>query len=80
MVETVDVAGLLMGTVDFDGITCEVCLAYVPDARIGDYVIVHVGFAISLVDEAEAHLTLEALRALGDVLQAELSPPDAEPR
>ncbi|MCK9902181.1 hydrogenase assembly protein HypC [Parafrankia colletiae] len=77
IVATVDVAGLLMGTVDFDGITREVCLAYVPDARIGDYVIVHVGFALNLVDEVEAHRTLELLRSLGDVLQDELALPDS---
>ncbi|MCK9930282.1 HypC/HybG/HupF family hydrogenase formation chaperone [Frankia sp. Mgl5] len=69
---TVDVAGLLMGTVDFDGLTREVCLAYLPDARVGEYVIVHVGFAISMVDEAEAHRTLEMLRSMGTSLEAEL--------
>ncbi|OAA19801.1 Hydrogenase maturation protein HypC [Frankia sp. EI5c] len=79
IVATVDVAGLLMGTVDFDGVTREVCLAYVSDARIGDYVIVHVGFAISIVDEAEAHRTLEMLRSLGDVIQEELAAQDAAP-
>ncbi|ABW12804.1 hydrogenase assembly chaperone hypC/hupF [Parafrankia sp. EAN1pec] len=72
IVATVDVAGLLMGTVDFDGLTREVCLAYVPDARVGEYVIVHVGFAISMVDEAEAHRTLEMLRSMGATLEAEL--------
>ncbi|CUU56881.1 hydrogenase expression/formation protein HypC [Parafrankia irregularis] len=77
IVATTDVAGLLMGTVDFGGITREVCLAYVADdAAIGAYVIVHVGFAISLVDEAEAHRTLELLRSLGDVLQDELAAQD----
>ncbi|MFI7545182.1 HypC/HybG/HupF family hydrogenase formation chaperone [Actinoplanes sp. NPDC049599] len=74
---TTDVAGMLMGTADFGGVSREVCLAYVPQARVGDYVIVHVGFAISLVDEAEAQRTLEVLRAMGDALQQELSPEDA---
>ncbi len=56
-------AGLPMGVVDFGGVRREVCLSYVQDdARIGDYVIVHVGFAISVVDEAEARRTFEALR------------------
>jgi hydrogenase expression/formation protein HypC len=50
-----------MGKVDFGGITREVCLAYVPEADIGDYVIVHAGFAISRVDEAEAQETLALL-------------------
>jgi hydrogenase expression/formation protein HypC len=76
---TTDVAGLLMGTVDFAGLTRDVCLAYVPDARVGDYVVVHVGFAISMVDEAEAQRTLEILRSVGGALDAELSPEDALP-
>ncbi|WP_239334273.1 MULTISPECIES: HypC/HybG/HupF family hydrogenase formation chaperone [unclassified Frankia] len=65
VVATTEVAGLLMGTVDFAGVTREVCLGYVPQARVEDYVIVHVGFAISLVDEAEARRTLEILHAMG---------------
>ena len=44
-----------MGHVNFGGILKEACLAYVPEATVGDYVIVHVGFALSRVDEAEAH-------------------------
>lgn len=54
-----------MGTVDFGGVTREVCLAYVPEAQVGDYVLVHVGFAISRVDEAEARETLELMVASG---------------
>jgi len=50
-----------MGKVDFGGVTREVCLAYVPETQIGDYVIVHVGFAISQIDEAEARETLELM-------------------
>ncbi len=53
-----------MGTVDFDGLRRQVCLAYTPEARPGDYVIVHVGFAISTVDEQEARRTLAVLRAI----------------
>ncbi|MBI3688406.1 MAG: HypC/HybG/HupF family hydrogenase formation chaperone [Actinobacteria bacterium] len=74
IMETTDVAGMLMGRVDFGGVSRDVCLAYVPEARVGDYVIVHVGFAISLVDEAEARRTLEVLRTMGDTLDQELSP------
>jgi len=55
-----------MGTVDFDGSTLEVCLAYVPDAEPGDYVLVHAGFALTLLDEEQAAKTLVALRELGD--------------
>ena len=66
-----------MGTVDFDGVRRPVCLAYAPEAGLGDYVIVHVGFAISVVDEAEAAQTLAVLRAIPDALATELGP-DAE--
>lgn len=58
--------------VDFGGVRKEAWLAYVPDAEVGDYVIVHVGFAIAMVDEAEAQRTLDVLRAMGDALAREL--------
>jgi len=58
---------LRMGTVDFGGVTREVCLSYVPDADVGDYVIVHVGFAISQLDEKEAMATLDILRQMGAI-------------
>ena len=64
--------GLLMGTVDFGGVRKEVCLAYVPDVEVGEYVIVHVGFAIATVDRQEAERTLDVLRAMGDAVEAEL--------
>jgi hydrogenase expression/formation protein HypC len=60
-----------MGKVDFGGITREVCLAYVPEAQVGDYVIVHTGFAISQLDEQEAKETLDLLVESG-ILSAEL--------
>lgn len=61
-------AGLAMGTVDFGGVTRDVCLAYVADhVRTGDYVIVHVGFAISKVDEAEARKTWDVLREMSEL-------------
>ncbi|SFI76181.1 MULTISPECIES: HypC/HybG/HupF family hydrogenase formation chaperone [Amycolatopsis] len=63
---------LRMGTVDFDGIRREVCLAYTPSADVGDYVVVHVGFAISQVDEAEAAKTLAVLSAIPGALASEL--------
>ncbi|WP_394437014.1 HypC/HybG/HupF family hydrogenase formation chaperone [Streptomyces sp. SGAir0957] len=70
--EVRDDAGLRMGTVDFGGVCREVCLAYTPDATSGTYVIVHVGFAITEVDEAEAHRTLDVLRAMSDAVEGEL--------
>jgi hydrogenase expression/formation protein HypC len=60
--------GLSMGTVDFGGVRREVCLAYVADeVKPGDYVIVHVGFAISKVDEEEARKTFELLEELSQL-------------
>jgi len=55
------------GKVSFSGVTKEVSLAYVPEAQVGDYVIVHVGFALSKVDEAEAQRVFEYLDAIGDL-------------
>jgi len=57
------------GRVDFGGVVREVSLAYTPQARIGDYLIVHVGFALSVLDEAEAKKTLEDLATLAAVAQ-----------
>jgi hydrogenase expression/formation protein HypC len=71
--DTLDHTGTFpVGVADFGGVRKEVCLAFVPEAAVGDYVLVHVGFAISLIDEAEAHRTLAVLRAMGDVLETEL--------
>ena len=52
------------GTVDFDGVRQEVALAYLPEAQIGDYVLVHVGFAITRLDVAEAERILREIREL----------------
>jgi hydrogenase expression/formation protein HypC len=60
-----DEAGLAMGKVDFGGVRKDACLSYLPEAKLGDYVIVHVGFAISKVDEAEALKTLQILDEMG---------------
>ena len=49
-----EAGGLPMGKVDFGGVTKECCLAYVPEATVGDYTIIHVGFALNVIDEAEA--------------------------
>ena len=61
IIETQDGGLMRMGKVDFGGISREVCLAYVPEASTGDFVIVHAGFAISQVDEAEAQETLDLM-------------------
>jgi hydrogenase expression/formation protein HypC len=60
-----DDRGLAVGTIDFGGVQREACLQYVADeVGVGDFVIVHVGFAISKVDEAEARRTFQALQAM----------------
>ena len=70
---TEDRDGSRIAKVRFGGITRQAFLNFVPDARVGDYVMVHVGFAISRVDREEARRTYEALEALG-LLEAELDP------
>ena len=67
IVEIYETEGLRMGKIDFGGITREACLAYVPETEVGDYTIIHVGFAISVLDEAEALETLELIRQVGEV-------------
>ena len=60
--------GLLrMGTVDFEGVSQEVCLAYVPEAAPGDYVLVHAGFALAQLNEEEAQETLAVLHQLAEL-------------
>ena len=59
--------GMTMGKVSFGGIVKEVCLAYVPDVQVGDYVVVHVGFAISKIDEEEANKVFEFLKEMEEL-------------
>ncbi len=70
--------GAKMGRVDFGGVVKAVCLEYVPEVVMGDYVIVHVGFAITRLDEESALETLEHLRAIGG-LNEELGVGEAAP-
>ncbi len=62
--------GVRMSKVDFGGITREACLEYLPDAKLGDYVLVHVGFAIGRVDAEEAERTYRLLEAAGYLAEA----------
>ena len=64
IIEISDQGTLLMGKVDFSGVIKEVCLAYVPEAKVGDYTLIHVGFALSLMDEEEANASLDTLREI----------------
>ena len=67
IVEKYDSGGLKMGKIDFGGVTREACLEYVPEAELGDYAVIHVGFAISLLSEQEAQETLALLREISNV-------------
>ena len=71
IIEVREELGTRMATIDFDGVTKDICLAYLPDIGVGDYTIVHVGFAISKIDEASALETLAMFRDLG-ILEDEL--------
>lgn len=63
--EIYEAMGLRMGRVNFGGVVKEVCLAYLPEIAVGDYTIVHVGFAIAQVDEESAHRTLATFHEMG---------------
>lgn len=66
-----DAPGMPMGKIDFGGVAKEACLAYVPEAVVGDYVIVHAGFALSRLDEAEAREVFALLSEMADAAAAE---------
>jgi hydrogenase expression/formation protein HypC len=68
-----DALGMTMGKVSFGGIAKEICLAYVPDVEVGDFVIVHAGFAISKLDEQEAMEVFDILREMEDLSELETS-------
>lgn len=72
VVEIYEIDGVRMGKVDFGGIAKEVCLAYVPEVVVGDYTIVHVGFAITQLDEESARESLALFEEMG-ILEEELN-------
>ena len=67
IVEVTEKKGLRMAQVDFGGIVREACLEYLPEANVGDYTVIHVGFAISLLSEEEAKASLEMLQEIIDL-------------
>ncbi len=71
--------GLSFGNVRFAGITREVCLEYVPTAKIGDFVLVHVGFAIAKIDADEAARTYAILEEIGQTAEHLVPEPEREP-
>ena len=78
VVQKEDQGGLLMGRVDFGGVVREVHLDFVPEVEVGEYVIVHVGFALSRLDAEEAARTLALLREMGELDDSEVRIPDSE--
>lgn len=76
IIEFHDKYGVRMSKVDFGGITREACMEYLPEAGLGDYVMVHVGFAISKVDEEEAARTYQYLEEMGQL--SEVNSPDID--
>ena len=71
VIEIYEQDGLRMGKIDFGGVVKEACLAYVPEVEVGDYTIIHVGFAINRIDEEEALRSYELLMEIG-ALEEEL--------
>lgn len=72
--------GVTMGKVSFAGVVKQVCLAYVPDVEVGEYVVVHVGFAISRIDEAEAREVFRFLEEMEELSEIHIPQPgDADP-
>ena len=69
ILEAREIDGLRVGRVQFGGVTRDAYLDYVPEAQVGDYVIVHVGFAISKVDAEEARRTYELLEQMGAIAE-----------
>jgi len=77
VIEVFEEEGLRMGTVDFGGITRKACLEYEPEVEVGTYVVIHVGFAISVVDEEEAKRSYALLAEMGNLEGIDL-PQDPE--
>lgn len=71
IIETLEADGMKMAKVSFSGMVKQVCLEYTPDAVPGDYVLVHVGFALSRIDAAEAERTYKLLEELGQLTELE---------
>ena len=68
--------GMTMGKVSFGGVVKEICLAYLPEAKVGDYVLVHVGFALSRIDEEEATEVFRLLQEIGEMADLDSTRPE----
>lgn len=80
IIEVYEKAGMKMGKVDFGGVFRETCLAYVPEAKIGDYVLIHVGFALNILSEEEAKETLSLLQEISDIIDEDEKITSEDPR
>lgn len=78
VVATYEDHGILMGKVDFDGVMKRVCLAHVPEVQPGEYVLVHVGFALSQIDEAEAKRVFAFLDGMEQLDELYVPSPDGD--
>jgi len=74
ILETREDAGLVMARVDYAGVVNDACLAYTPEAGVGDWVIVHAGFALQVLDAEEAHANLQVLSELNALMDADREP------
>jgi hydrogenase expression/formation protein HypC len=77
IIEIYTAGTLRMARIDFGGVTREACIETLPEAQVGDYTVVHAGFALNLLSETEAQETLDALRELG-AIEEELAANDAQ--
>jgi len=75
LLEITEQDSLPMGKVEFGGIAKDICLAYVPEAQVGDYVLVHVGFALSVIDEEEAKEIFSYIREIGELSELDKGRP-----
>lgn len=66
-----DSAALRMARVDFNGVVQDICIEWLPEAIVGDYVLAHVGTALSIIDEESAQASLDAFKEMGDLLEQE---------
>ena len=78
ILEKFDEAGLPMGQIDYAGARNKACLVYTPEAEIGDYVIVHAGFALNVINEEEAAATLQELERLAAFMDADAKTAEAK--
>jgi len=77
ILETYDRKGVRMAKVQFGGISREACIEYVPAAKEGDYVLVHVGFALSVIDEEEAQRTYQLLEEMNQLTELDAAEPES---